>query len=200
MTADPLRSRLTDGGTDGNEQLTTVAGAVLIVLLAVLGVTLLRMHQLIWLHLFLGLALIGPVAVKLASTGYRFIRYYAHDPAYRRKGPPEIVLRVLGPALVAMTLAVLASGVVLMLDGPAGRSPWLEIHKVTFIVWGVLVAVHVLGHLRQLPRVLRPADAPPGGAGRTIALAGGLIGGLLIAVILIPEFALWTARLAFSHH
>ena len=59
------------GGTDGNERLTAIVGALLLVLLAVLGVTIIRIGQLLWLHLFLGLLLIGPVALKLASTGYR---------------------------------------------------------------------------------------------------------------------------------
>ena len=59
------------------------AGALLFVLLAVLGVTILRIGQLMWLHLFLGLLLIGPLALKLASTGYRFARYYTGQPSYR---------------------------------------------------------------------------------------------------------------------
>ena len=68
------------GSTDGNEQLTAFTGAILIVLLAVLGVTILRIRQLISVHLFVGLLLLGPVALKLASTGYRFVRYYTRDP------------------------------------------------------------------------------------------------------------------------
>lgn len=193
-------SRLTGGGTDGNEQLTAAVGTALVVLLAVLGVTLLRMHQLIWLHLFVGLALIGPIAVKLASTGYRFVRYYAHDPAYRRKGPPEMVLRLLGPPLILTTVAVLASGIILMFDGPARQGAWLEIHKVSFIVWGVLIGVHVLGHLQQMPRALRAASRSAGGSGRAIALAGGLVAGLLLAAVLIPDFASWTGPTAFGNH
>jgi len=44
------RSRITllGGGTQGNEQITAVTGVVLIVLLAALGVTILRIRQLIW--------------------------------------------------------------------------------------------------------------------------------------------------------
>ncbi|MGZ4175234.1 MAG: hypothetical protein ACXVUX_03315, partial [Solirubrobacteraceae bacterium] len=68
-----LRMRLLGGGTEGNERLTVLTGALLIVLLAVLGITIVRIGQLLWLHLFLGLVLIGPVALKLASTGYRFM-------------------------------------------------------------------------------------------------------------------------------
>src|SRR6266700_2655738 len=43
------------------------------------------------LHMFVGLLLIPPVALKLASTGYRFVRYYTASPAYRRKAPPPRV-------------------------------------------------------------------------------------------------------------
>ena len=76
-------STLMAGGPDGNERLTAVTGVLLLVLLAVLGVTIVRIGQLTWLHLFLGLLLIGPVGLKMASTGYRFTRYYTHDPAYQ---------------------------------------------------------------------------------------------------------------------
>ncbi len=86
---------------DGNERLTAMTGTVLIVLLAVLGVTILRIGQLIWLHLFLGLLLLGPLAVKLGSTGYRFVRYYTGDPAYREKGPPEPAAALIAPMVVA---------------------------------------------------------------------------------------------------
>jgi len=79
------RRGLLAGGTEGNERLTVLTGLLLIVLLAVLGVTIIRIGQLLWLHLFLGLVLLGPVALKLGSTGYRFARYYTSDPAYREK-------------------------------------------------------------------------------------------------------------------
>src|SRR5581483_10374108 len=102
------------GGIDGNEELTAITGVILIVLLAVLGVTILRVRQLIWLHLFLGLLLLGPVFLKLASTGYRFARYYLRTAIYVAKGPPMLVLRAMGPVLVALTVTVFASGVVLL--------------------------------------------------------------------------------------
>src|SRR5579863_9819766 len=86
--------RLLAGGTDGNEQLTALTGVVLILALAALGVTILRIGQLLSAHMFIGMLLIGPVALKMASTAYRFVRYYARDEAYRRKGPPPIELRL----------------------------------------------------------------------------------------------------------
>src|SRR5580693_6195125 len=93
--------RLTGGGTDGNERLTAATGIVLVLLLAVIGITLLRMHSLISVHLFVGLLLIPPIALKLSSTGYRFVRYYTSDAAYRKRGAPPIVLRLSAPMVVA---------------------------------------------------------------------------------------------------
>jgi hypothetical protein len=200
---------LLGGGSAGNEELTAVTGVLLVGLLAVLGVTILRIRQLIWLHLFLGLLLIGPVVLKMASTGYRFVRYYARDAIYRAKGPPEAALRVIGPVLVASTVAVFVSGVVLMLVGPARRSTPLLVHKVSFILWLALTALHVLGHLPGLGRSLRavslapdgePSASGPGTAGRWIALTGAIVGGVVLAVALIPHFSLWTGPGAFPHH
>jgi hypothetical protein len=201
--------RLTYGGTSGNERLTAATGLVLIVLLAVLGVTILRLHgPLLWLHLFLGLALIGPLALKMASTGYRFARYYLGDSAYRVKGPPPAALRMLAPAVVLSTVIVFASGVALLFTGPAERSTLLPIHKVSFIAWLVFMGLHVLGHLLDLPAPLR-ADwargAELGGgiggrAGRGIALGAALVAGVLLATLLIGEFAPWMHWSATFHH
>jgi hypothetical protein len=204
------RSRLsawTGGGVDGNEQLTTTAGVLLLVLFAVLGITIIRIGQLIWLHLFLGLLLIGPVALKMATTGYRFTRYYTGDPIYREKGPPEIGLRLIAPIVVLTTVVVFLSGVILLLDGPAHRSLMLTIHKVSFIVWLVFMGLHVLGHLPGIGRSLRGAaktdqlaGISPGGSGRWLALAGAIVGGAVVAMALIPHFSVWTAAGALSHH
>jgi hypothetical protein len=94
--ADLRRESLLGGDTQGNERLTIITGLVLIVLLSAVGVTIVRIGQLLWLHLFLGLVVLGPVCLKLGSTGYRFLRYYRGDDSYRRKGPPAAVLRGFG--------------------------------------------------------------------------------------------------------
>jgi hypothetical protein len=201
------RRVLTGGGPDGNERLTSLVGAILIVLLAVLGITILRIHQLIWLHLFLGLVLLGPITAKTASTGYRFIRYYTGDSAYRSKGPPAPLLRATAPLVVASTIVVFASGIVLLLAGPRGRQPFVAVHKVSFVLWLAFTGIHVLGHLEELVRSLRSAGTDgelrwesPGSAGRSIALIGALVGGVVLAIALIPDFATWTANGAFLHH
>ena len=189
-----LTQVLTDGGTRGNQQLTSLTGATLVVLLAVLGVTIVRIGQLTWLHLFLGLVLLGPIAVKLTSTGYRFVRYYTNDAAYRSQGPPETSLRMLAPLVVASTLVVFISGMLLLLAGPRGRDRLLPLHKISFIVWLVFTGLHVLGHLPRMARDLRTIPDSPGAAGRWIALAGSLVAGVVVAVALIPQFAAWTGR------
>jgi len=199
---------LTGGGTDGNEHLTAINGLILIVLLAVIGFTIPQLRQFIWPHLFVGLLLIGPVLLKMASTGYRFVRYYAHDAEYRRKGPPEIVLRLIAPLVVISTVGVFITGIGLLIVGPAHRDPWLLLHKVTFIVWIVFTSLHILGHLPAVARAARiggrghaqGVGAPGGAAGRWIALTGAVVGGVVLAIVLIPTFASWTAHSAFLHH
>ena len=68
--------------TDGNTRLTATTAVVLLVLLAGEGVTILSIRPLLSAHIVIGLLLIPPVALKLASVGYRFVRYYTGDAAY----------------------------------------------------------------------------------------------------------------------
>ena len=65
-----------------------MTGAVLLILLAVECYTILRIGRLLTLHVFLGMLLLGPVALKAGSVLYRFARYYTGSAPYRRKGPP----------------------------------------------------------------------------------------------------------------
>src|ERR1700754_3351175 len=114
-TAAGRRDRL--GGTAGNRLITSATGLVLASLLAAEGVTIVWMGDLRTEHMFIGLVLIGPVVLKLASTGYRFARYYTRAPRPRAEAPPLLPLRLLAPILVVTTLLVFASGVVLVADG-----------------------------------------------------------------------------------
>jgi hypothetical protein len=185
-------SRLVGGGSEGNERLTVVTGLVLIALTAVLGITIVRIGQLMWLHLFLGLALLGPVTLKLLSTGYRFVRYYTFDPPYRRKGPPPLALRALGPLIVLSTVAVFATGIALLILGRSSRQSLGLAHKVSFIAWIVFTGVHVLGHLPEIGRYFSGAAAVQGRAGRLLALSTALATGFVLAAALVPEFGTWT--------
>jgi len=205
--------RLTGGGPTGNERLTTVIGATLIVLLAVIGLTLLRLRSLLSVHLFVGMLLIPPVLAKLSSTGYRFVRYYTGNARYRAKGAPQWPLRVIAPMVVLSTLVVFLSGVVLLLAGPSARGTWFPIHKDSFFVWAAFMAIHVLGHLPSMPRVLR-ADYSrypdryheeaggdvTGRAGRVLALSGALVAGVVLAILVIPQFGPWLHDAGVFHH
>ena len=66
-------------GPSGNERLTTSVGLVLLVLLALETLTTLALRSYLSVHIFLGLLLVPPVALKLASTGWRFMRYYTNN-------------------------------------------------------------------------------------------------------------------------
>jgi len=101
------------GGPEGNERLTALTGAVLLVLFAAEGVTLLRLGRLLYWHYAIGFLLIGPVCLKIAATVYRFTRYYTRHEPYVRKGPPHPLLRIIGPLIVLSTIAVLGTGVLL---------------------------------------------------------------------------------------
>jgi hypothetical protein len=181
---------------------------VLLVLLALLGLTIVRIGGLLSEHLFLGMLLIPPVLLKLSSTGYRLVHYYTANPRYRRKGPPPLGLRVLAPLVVLSTLVVFVSGVLLLFVGPSSRSTLLPIHKDSFFVWLALMALHVLGHLPAMPDVLRAdygrsaelSSDVTGRAGRVLALGGALIAGVVLAVLVIPEFGPWLRDAGVFHH
>jgi hypothetical protein len=148
------------GGAEGNERLTALTGAVLLAGFAVEGVTILSLRHLLTLHIFLGMLLIGPVALKISSTVYRFLRYYSGAVAYVRKGPPAPLLRALGPLLIITSVAVLGTGVALAVTGP-GRGSWLLFHKASFVLWFGVMSIHVMAHAWRLARILagRPAGA-----------------------------------------
>jgi hypothetical protein len=190
-------ARLRAGGEVGNERLTALTGAVLLALLAVEGVTILFKRQLLSVHMFLGVLLIAPVALKLGSTSYRFVRYYGGSVPYRLKGPPKALLRfVIAPVTVVSTIVVLASGVALMFVGPSSKDTLLPIHQVSFFVWLAAMAVHVLAHLQSIPRVLRAEHGPaprqaPGRGARRLALALALLVGVALALLVIPQFPPW---------
>src|SRR5689334_865190 len=104
------------GGTSGNEILTSATAVVLTLLLLAEGVTVIRMNGLVTVHMFVGLVLIPPILLKLASTGYRFARYYTGSRTYREKGPPYLPMRLLAPVLVVATIGLFATGTVLMIN------------------------------------------------------------------------------------
>ena len=189
-----------DEGVEANSRLTAGAGALLFVLLAAEGVTVLSVRGLLSAHVFIGMLLIPPVVLKMASTGWRFLRYYAGSPAYRQKGPPPALLRLLGPAVVVLTIVVLASGVALILY-PSSRATLLTIHKASFVLWLGAMAIHVLGHLLETARIA-PADWArktrrdiAGASPRRWALVASVVAGCLLGAVMLGPTSTYR-----SHH
>ena len=201
------RRGLFGGGTDGNTRLTALTGTVLLILFAVLGITIVRIGQLLWLHLFLGVVLVGPVGLKLASTGYRFTRYYTANSAYRRKGPPHPLMRALGPVVILTTVAVFFTGLLLLVDGPGAPGTLRLAHKLTFFLWLASMGLHVLGHLLELPVSKRiiggkasRVQTIAGTRGRVLALILSLIVGLVLALLFLPDVHSWTSGGLYAFH
>jgi hypothetical protein len=184
------------GGMEGNEILTSAAAVVLVGLLVAEGVTIVNMRGLVTAHMFIGMVLIPPVVLKLASTGYRFARYYTRARAYREKGPPLLPLRLLAPVLVASTVAVFTTGVLLLAAGHNSRAV-LQLHKLSFIVFGVVLAVHFLAYLPRVVRSLRAdwgasrREAVPGAGIRGMLVASAIGGGAALALALLPAINAW---------
>ncbi|GAP60573.1 conserved hypothetical protein [Arthrobacter sp. Hiyo1] len=137
-------------GVVGNERLTALTGAVVLILSLAEIATVPTLGSLIVAHFFIGVLLAGPVVAKTASTGWRFIRYYTRDPAYRRKGPPRLLLRLTAPLLVVSTLVLIGSGIALAITGPAPEI-LIRVHVVSFLFWLGTLAVHVFAYVRRVP-------------------------------------------------
>jgi len=193
----PSRTRRRRDPTEGNARLTGSTAAVIFVLLAAEGVTILQVRRLITPHVFIGMLLVPPILLKVGSTLWKFARYYLGAPAYREKGPPLLALRVLGPFVVVLTLTVVASGIALLLAPFSLRSPLLLVHKASFVLWLGVMTLHVLGHLVDTARLaprdwLRVTRRQVDGAGaRQWAVATSLVLGLILAVVVVPKVGPW---------
>ena len=151
------------------QRLTGIVAAILLVLLAAEGATILRINGLITAHVFIGMLLVPPVALKVGSVGYRMLRYYAGSLDYRLKGPPALVLRVLvAPVVLLSTAALFATGIALVVIGPGGGIV-VGLHKASFIVWFIAMGVHVLWHVRGLPPLLGAEASRPTPVERPLA-------------------------------
>jgi hypothetical protein len=171
-------------GVVGNEQLTALVSLVLLVLIIVELVTSAFLRLWLPAHTVVGVLLAGPLLVKMGSTGWRFLRYYTRAPAYVRRGPPPLVLRVLGPVLLVTTLVMVGSGIGLVVTGPL--QPFLLIHGFSALLWLPLIAVHSLAHWTQVPRSIASDWSPRQGSrfhvGRGLRM-GVNLGALLLGVI-----------------
>lgn len=185
-------------GVMGNARLTGAVAAALLVLLAAEGATIPFIGSLLGPHVFIGMLLIPPVLLKLGSTGYRFARYYTGSTAYVSKGPPPVALRLLAPGVVLTTLALFGTGVALLFTGPPSGT-LVFAHKLSFIAWFALMAIHVLGHLLEVPALAfadwrreRPDHLLLTGAiARTVSLAASILIGCALSLLTLDLASPW---------
>ena len=181
----------------GNERMTALAGAVLLVLILVEIVTSASLRTLLSAHVFVGVLLAGPLAVKIGSTGYRFLRYYTRSPAFVRRGPPRLALRLLAPLLLATTLVVIGSGIGLVVTGPRYAGLLLPLHGFSVLVWFPLIVVHVFAYIWRVPRLVADdwskssTEHAPGRERRFGMNLGALMFGAIAAILLLPVAAPW---------
>jgi hypothetical protein len=195
----PAQPNVTRDAVAANARLTGAVAVALLVLLAAEGATIPFLGPLLGPHIFIGLLLIPPVLLKLGSTGYRFVRYYAGNAAFVRSGPPPTALRVLAPGVVLSTLALFGTGVALLFSGPPSHT-LVFAHKLSFIAWVALMTLHVLGHLLERPALAIPdwrrgraGDARLAGARARVATLSisVLAGAALATVVLISSTGGW---------
>jgi hypothetical protein len=203
MTATRSAAPRTDSGVEGNSRLTSSLGLLLLVMLAVEGATVLNVRGMLTLHMYLGLMLIPPTLLKSATTLYRFARYYSGSQSYVRKGPPHIVLRVLGPLVILSSVVLLGTGLALIVASDSQRDTWLNLHQASFIVWLVVMSLHVLGHIVQASQdsvaEFRRDEHSRGRAVRLGSVALVLLAGVGLATALWPSEQS-AGRSHFGHH
>ena len=183
------------GEPEGNRNLTALLGALLLAgIVAELATLVLGLHQTLPVHIFVGVALIPLVALKLGSTGWRMIRYYTRSPAYRAEGPPRPLLRGIAPLVVGSTVALLGSGVGLVLAGPQTQF-FRAVHSASFVLFLLVVGAHAVAHL---PKLRRSAFADwasgrraQGHALRRAVAAFGLVAGGALAIAALESAGPW---------
>lgn len=193
------------GGPAGNAVLTAWTGLVLLVLFVGELLTVLDVRGFISWHVAIGALLVPPALMKTATTSWRIVRYYTGREPYRVAGPPPTVLRWLGPLVVVSTLALLASGIVLILLGEqSGRQQffaalgfgvsWVTVHQAVFAVWCGATGLHLIGRIIPAVRLtVRRDGAPrvPGSLARAVLLVAAAGVAVVLAVVLVRADASW---------
>ena len=196
------RERSRTGGIEGNTRLTSGLAAVIFVLLFAEGLTIVAIGSLLTPHVVIGVLLIPPVLFKTGSTAWRMAKYYLGDREYVRRGPPALLLRLLGPFVVILTWVLLGSGLLLVVGAPARwHASLFSIHRASFVLWFGAMAIHVLGHLVETAR-FAPRDWIPftrrqvrGASTRQWVIAASLVLGVVFAALVAPHAGSWRTLL-----
>jgi hypothetical protein len=205
--SDPVVGRT--AGPAGNAQLTAWTGLLLLALVVVELITLVDVRGLLSWHVVVGVLLTAVAVLKIASTGWRFLRYYTGHRPYQQAGPPPMLLRVLGPLVVLSTVGVLASGLWLIVVGPDGgrrtlasllgqRIDLVSVHQGLFVVFAVVAGLHLLARLVPAVVLATERGRRDDGSGRLrgrgprlAVLAVTVTAGALAAALILPAASAW---------
>lgn len=200
------------GGPAGNAALTAWTGLVLLVLSAAELLTLVDVRGLISWHVALGALLVPPALLKTGTTGWRILRYYRGHTPYVEAGPPPMVLRVLGPLVVASTLGLLGSGILLILLGQDSSQQnlvsalglgvsWVSVHQGFFVVWCGATGLHLLGRIIPALRISFGSERVarlPGTWVRAALVGACAVAAVALAVALVHADGSWHGFSAFG--
>lgn len=197
-------------GVAGNTRLTSLTGVVLLALLTLQVLSALWFALLTYnvevplgplydvvrpVHFLVGFMLMPLIAIKLASTGYRFGRYYTRGRAYRSAGPPRPLLRLIAPLLISSAVILVVSGVEMWSYRNQLGLPWTAIHNTAAFTFVTVLVIHIALHVRDAhreaaadlagaPSPMQPAatGAPSGATTRRVLLGSGMVTGLVLGV------------------
>jgi hypothetical protein len=175
-----------DAGVEGNARLT---GYTAVLLLLPLGAEILTgIRPGLEAHALIGFLLVPPVLLKLGSVGYRFARYYGGDPRYGAAGPPALGMRLLGPIVVLLTVALFGTGIELWLFGFRYGDQWRTWHQAAFLLWSFVMLIHVFGYLRRAPELALAdsRDHLSGVLARRSLVVGAIVFGVALLLAMLP--------------
>ncbi|GAC1342046.1 MAG: molybdopterin-dependent oxidoreductase [Candidatus Dormibacteria bacterium] len=206
------RRRWLAGGVKGNRRLTAATGVTMHTLLwvqVVSAVIFLLMsvnvvlptgplHAVIRpVHFFVGFLLMPLVAIKLASTGYKFAQYYLlRSRTYHEAGPPGTLARLIAPLMVLSILVLFVTGWEMWSFKNQLGFAYIPLHVFASIVFLGALTVHIILHVREahdetaaeLSSAAAPADEPvseedwaAGRLTRRALLGTGLASGAVLA-------------------
>ncbi len=165
--------------------------------------------DLFWrVHYFSGLLLIPLLAVKLAGTGWRALRYYLRDGGFREDGPPHLMPRITAPILVLSTVVLFVSGVEMLL-GADRFGAWSTIHNGAAIIFTGAIGLHLLAHLWDTPTEVAADVAPsriaapvpvPGARRRVVVTVVAFTVGITLATAAMPVSQWQQSRPPGLHH
>src|SRR5258705_5301314 len=189
MTTHRIQGR---AGVEANARLTAMTGVVLLVLfIAELATVLMSARSVLTVHVTLGLLLVPPILLKIASTTWRMAAYYRGNAAYREQGPPALALRILGPFLVFLTMLLFVSGIGLIVGLRQLHGSFLIVHKASFYLWLATLAIHVAAHSKTVVRLggkdlaRRTRIGTTRARYRLLTLASSLLLGVGVALALV---------------